>query len=67
MKLGSNTQLNGFYGYFSRKEEKLSQMVNRHIKTPLELIEFFEKPHSSRQKQYEAVRALVVEKLSDVD
>ena len=39
-------------------------MVKRHIKTPLELIEFFEKPNSSRQKQYEAIRALVVEKLS---
>lgn len=39
-------------------------MSNRQIKTPKELIDFFEKPQSSKQKQYEAVRALVVEKLS---
>ena len=38
-------------------------MKKRHIKTLKSLADFFEKPASPRQKQYEAVRALVVDKL----
>lgn len=42
-------------------------MNNRHNKTqndePLNLMQFFTNPQSTRQKQYEAVRALIVDKI----
>lgn len=42
-------------------------MYNRHNKTPIkqpvDLVEYFLHPRSKRQKQYEAVRAIMIEKL----
>ena len=43
-------------------------MLNRHNTTPankkLDLAEFFANPKIKQQKQYEAIRAIVVDKLS---
>ena len=43
-----------------------SQYYNRHINVlinPMDLEKFFKEPRSSRQKQYEAVRAFIIDKL----
>ncbi len=38
-------------------------MVNRQINTPSSLLNYFENPRSARQKQYEALRALVIDQM----
>ncbi len=68
-ELLANLSLNtGYFSSFAILEHNItleSQMINRHNKTliltEVDLDDYFQRPASPRQKQYEAIRAIAVD------